>query len=141
MPSFIAYSLIGVSFLGALTFIYEAKEAFTRDLNAEQTVITKPAAPHDDRAWVELYFGDARMRVFEGYLEGKTYPLALALESVADAGNFTYRIREGKLAKIAGVGDEGGEWIIYRNQQRERTPIHTLIITSGDRYTLRYEKK
>ena len=141
LPSFLGYALLGASFLGALTFIFQEKKELAQDIVYESAPVTFKSTPKEDRAWVEIYFGDARRRVFEGSMEGQTYPLALALESVAQAGKFTYRARDGRIEKIAGVGDTKGEWIVFRNQQRERRPISILSIAPGDRYTLRYEKK
>ena len=87
-------------------------------------------------AWVEIDFGDKKRR-FEGMVDGTTYSFEIALQSVAEAGKFTFRSNGEKINSVDGIGKKG-RWVIYRNGTVEKKPLNALTIASGDTYTLRY---
>lgn len=93
--------------------------------------------PKAEAALIELDFGDGKRRIFRGAVNKDVYPLDTALNSAAENGNFSFKIKDGALAELAGIS---GEWNIYRNGEQINTSLRELNITGGDRYTFRHKK-
>lgn len=102
------------------------------------SVTPPPSLPQSSgaqEAKVEIDFNNGTKRMFVAEL-ATIYRLSVALSSVAEAGGFTYRIKNGKLEELAGVT---GEWKIYRNGEPVEQSVELLTIKNGDHYVFRAE--
>lgn len=102
----------------------------------EKAPYQTPAVSSPIYAVIEIDFNNGKKRAFEGELGGGVYPLALALQSVAEEGQFAVSIKEGSVEHIAGVN---GPWKIYQNGAILQRPPESLTITGGDYYVLKKE--
>lgn len=111
-----------------------------RELNRldEFSVTPPPSLPQSSgtqEAKVEIDFNNGTKRMFAAKL-ATIYRLSVAINSVAEAGGFTYRIKNGKIEEFAGVT---GEWKIYRNGEPVEQSVELLTIKNGDHYVFRAE--
>lgn len=136
-----AWITIAVALAAALSvmlrahLLWEAEffEAIQREDSAD--------AASEERALVEIDFGDGRRRMFEGSAPVFFHPLDFALTSAAEAGRFSVTVRDGRIAELAGInGALGGRWRVYRGQEQIRDPVDRVIIRNGEHYVIRYEK-
>lgn len=124
--------LLAIALLGALIFIYSSAKNLKKD-----TISTPPASvlPNAHTARIEINFSNGTKRIFEGELE-ESYPLLIALASVAEEGKFQLETQKDAIKEVAGVG---GSWRIYKNGTATDAPLKDLTVKGGDRYMLRRE--
>lgn len=140
-PKFIqgGWVILAVVLLIALALMWYAERGFYRD-SGMFTDQVGGAVPKNGYAWIEVDFGDGTKRLFEGDVDGGSYSLDAVLGSAAQEGGFTVTIRDGVVHELAGVGNAGGVWLVYRNGQKlNEKSIGQLTVGGGDRYTFRYE--
>lgn len=137
MNSTKAWLVLGAASLGALAVIFYGQKMFLAEIEAPPGTATNTEAPLAsvaESAWIELDFGNGAKRLFQGELGSASYPFLLALQSAADNGRFNIRAQKGKLQEIA---DTAGAWRVYKNGQILTDPVDDLVISGGDRYSLR----
>lgn len=131
----VVLGIIIVALLGALGFIY----AYIYSRNFVKEIDSRPPQgaylPNAHTARIEIDFSNGAKRVFEGEL-GESYPLLIALTSVAEEGNFQFETQKDAIKEIAGVG---GSWRIYKNGAYIDAPLNNLTVKGGDRYMLKHE--
>lgn len=132
--------ILFASFLGALFVIFYSNAVFNEELKKESQIIAEISiVPRQKLAWVEFDFGDGKKRLFEGVVDSQKYNLKVALRAVADEGRFDYKVVDGNLRVLAGVGGNSGKWMVYRNSKLADVPLDKLVIAAGDHYTFRFE--
>ena len=121
-----------IALLAVLFFIYPTMKNSGKDTN----LLPLGNTPQEiNTARIEIDFNNGSRRVFEGELK-ESYPLLLALESVAEEGSFQLKTQKDIIKQIAGVG---GSWKIYKNGVPTNAPLNDLVVSGGDRYMLRSE--
>lgn len=139
-PKFIkgGWGILVVVVLVALGIMWYAERGFYRDSGFQTSPIR--SKPPTGYARIEVDFGNGSRRLFEGEVDGTSYPLHAVLGSAAEEGGFTVTFSDGSVQEIAGVGNGAGKWLVYRNGRKlGRASVDQIMIGDGDHYTLRYE--
>lgn len=131
-----SWTFLLIAFFAAFVVIFFANSVFYAEYIKETKEVGNMVIPNKGIAWVELDFGNGFKRLFEGNLQGNSYPLLVALGAAADAGNFGYKIDTGKITSLAG---KRGKWKIYRNGNLVTGAIDSITVQKGDQFILRLE--
>lgn len=126
--------------IGAAAFItLGVTLSVNRELDRTNGLLATPPSPllnSAKEARIELDFNNGDRRMFAGELDAD-YPLKTAVQSAAEEGNFTYRIKNGRVEELAGVK---GAWRVYKNGELVEEPVDQLVIKSGDHYKFSVER-
>ena len=135
---------LGVAFVAASGLIFHAHNAF---YNEYMSLFYEPGLSgvrHIQKprgiAWIEIDIQGTKKRVFEGEIDGQTYPLQVALQSVSDTAKISFRTENGRLVELADKKNASGSWVIYRNGRYVQEPLAALTISAGDRYTFAFNE-
>lgn len=129
-----SWSLIAASSVAAFTAMFFANSKFYSESLNDAQKIQEIVMPERNRVWIELDFSNGSKRLFEGDLREGSYPLTAALQTAAEAGNFSYKIEKGRIISLA---KRNGNWEIYHNDNLTKNAIEKITINKGDTYSFR----
>lgn len=139
----INWAVIGAAFFAALVLILYSNGLLERGFISEAEYMSAgniPKIPEQELAFVEIDFGNGKVRKFSGEMRG-VYNLDFALRVLAQTADLKIEHRAGQIDKISSVGNASGFWNIYRNGALQKAPLEKLTLAAGDRYLFRYEQK
>ena len=133
-------------FIGALGLILRANNAFYDDFvstlgNTSYTKVHTGRTYAGGLAWIQIETSQKQKRAFESAVNGHTYPLDVALKAAADAGKFSFRAKNGKIAELLQKDESAGYWTIYHNGKRVENSLAPLTLSQGDRYRFVFTQK
>ena len=135
----INWTVLIAVFLAALIFIFYSVREFNEEIFrlAGDDDSSSGAPAEKKRFWIELDFGGDKKRLFELAVEDLEYPLAPALITIAEFGNFTVELKkDGTIAKIDGVN---GKWGVYKDGEKINVPAENLLVRAGERVTIKQQ--
>lgn len=127
------------AFLAALFLIFNFSGNFSKEI--DDLTGAGGGEPQGDlseknqRFWIELDFGGGKKRLFEVAVDKSEYPLAPALITISEFGNFTVELKkDGTITRVDGVS---GKWGIYKNGEEVGESAGNLLVKAGERLTIR----
>ena len=136
-----SWLVVSVSVAFALSLIFYHNNIFYQESLSQTKYLASSPIPKkptgSQNAWIELDMGINKNRLFAGDLGDGIYPLRVALDSAAEAGKFTYKVRRGNIYLLGGIS---GNWKIYKNGAAPNESLEKLTIAAQDKYLLRLEK-
>lgn len=130
--------LLGVFFIAAGVINY-AEKRFTREFSSENASIQSLAIPKEKHMWIEFDLGK-RKRTFET-TTADTPPRTLAEELSLlsrDTGLVLHMWRD-TLIEFDRVKNNVNSWKLYKDDKELASPLSSITIRRGDRYTFKYE--
>ena len=139
----LSWLIVGLTVLIALAVLFYANNNFYQEFIINSKLLSSYTIPKNAKvkhALIELDFGNGKKRAFRGEVDDTIYDLKSSLEIIAKEAKFTFREKNGRIEKLADIGNASGVWKIYQNGQVVNQSLQELTVTGGDKYVLRFEK-
>lgn len=132
------YIVIFVAAFSAFMGVKWAEVSYLQELDRGTQGVLDEGFARFKYAQVEVDFGNGSKRFFKGRVGSYTYALSEVLDSIAENGDLSLRVRNGDIAELAGFAGED-KWRVYLGGVEKKEPVENLTVRAGDRFVLRYE--